>query len=204
MSLYLNRLKLYFLLLFLITASFVHAQTMEYDIYRDDDRIGEITVKKNTNGDRVSYSANSQSNFRVVLFSNELETNLSADYENNELVSCSSKNILNGKIRNHASMKKQGGQYSIFKHPDEKYLKKDSPIRNSTVLLYYSEPVNIKQVYSENYLELCPIKPLGNHSYELVLPGGKINHYIYENGKLVEIKVFRSFVDLSFRLRQQG
>ena len=194
-----------FCILMLLSAfsTLAFGQTHTYDIYKGSDRIGEILVTKRTKGSKTTYEANSNSEFRII-FSNEMETRLSADYENNELVSCNSKNTLNGKIRSHARMKKEGDVYHFFKHPAEKYQKREKPIRNSTVQLYFTEPLNITDVYSENYLENCPLKALGNHTYELVLPGGKINHYIYKNGKLEEIKVFRSFVDLSFRLRKQS
>lgn len=195
--------KLFFCLLFFAIAKPGHSQTLFYDIYKGSDKIGEITVKKVAGDDKVHYEANSSSRFRT-LWMNDLSTLTAADYVNNELSYSVSKITLNDKIREHSITKKEGSFYNYYKHPKERYRKKESPFRLSTVILYYSEPLGIKQVFSENYQQLCDLKVIGANAYELTLPGGKINQYFYKDGKLVEVKVFRTFVDLSFRLKERG
>jgi hypothetical protein len=201
----LNPLHIFFIFCFIFFASANtgYSQTLLYDIYKGDDRIGEIVVEKVIQGSKVHYEANSEASFRLI-FMNDLTTNTAADFINNELSYSMSKITLNDKTREHTITKKEGHFYNYYKHKEENYKKKESPFRISTVTLYYSEPAGVKQVFSENYQQLCDLKVIGTNAYELTLPGGKINQYFYKNGRLVEIKVFRTFVDLSFKLKEQS
>ncbi len=197
------QIRLLFLFILVSTGISSHGQTLLYDIYKGDDRIGGITVEKVTTADKVHYEANSTARFRT-LWMNDLSTSTAAEFVNNELSYSMSKIILNDKIREHSITKKDGGFYRYFKHPKERYQKKEAPYRLSTVTLYYSEPSGVKQIFSENYQQLCDLKVIGDNAYELALPDGKVNQYFYKDGALVEVKVIRTFVDLSFRLKSRG
>lgn len=203
MSVNLRLLLFFFSFIFFTSASSLHSQTLFYDIYKGDDPIGEIVVEKVTRGNKVHYEANSEAKFRI-LWMNELTTSTAADFINNELSYAASKITLNEKVREHATTKKDGAFYRYYNHPDKHVKKEHPPIVNSTVALYYAEPVGVKQVFSENYQQLCKLKVIGANAYELTLPNGKVNQYFYKNGQLIEVKVFRTFVDLSFKLKNRG
>lgn len=202
MNLHLHRVIPAFILIFYVSVNSLFAQTLFYDIYKGSDRIGEIKVEKKISGNKVQYEANSEANFRV-LFKNKLTTHTAADFVDNKLEYSMSKIVLNDKIREHTVTKKEGEYYSYYQHPKSNSRKKVSPFPISSIILYYKEPVGVKEVFSENYQQMCTLSLIGDHAYELALPDGKINQYIYKNGQLVEIKVIRSFVDLSFRLKNR-
>lgn len=202
MNVNLQQILLVFGFIFFISGGSLFGQTLFYDIYKGNDRIGEIKVEKKISGNKVHYEANSEASFRVV-FKNKLITNTAADFVDDELEYAMSKIVLNDKIREHAVTKKDGEYYRYFQHPETNTREKKSPFPISSITLYYDEPTGVDQVFSENYQEMCVLTEIGEHAYELALPGGKINQYIYKNGKLVEIKVIRTFVDLSFRLKSQ-
>ena len=183
---------------FLLLATPSAAQTLNFGIYKGSDKIGDLVVEKTITESKVRYEANSKSYFRII-FQNEWKTSSSAEFVNEELAYCMAKTTHNGKVKEHAITKKTGDTYTYFHLPDISVKKKAGPFRLSTLGLYYMEPTDIKMVFSESFQELCPVKPLGNHTYEVILPGDKINHYVYENGQLMEIKVFRTLVDLSFK-----
>lgn len=183
----------------LISLTPLSAQTLSYDILKGDEKIGDLKVEKIITKNKTRYKANSKSTFRII-FENELITQSMADFENDEMAFSMAKTIHNGKIKEHSVTKKSGEGYHFFKHPEKRSQKKSAAFKLSTLLLYFMEPKGVTKIFSENYQELCPLRELGNHTYELTLPGGKINHYVYIDGQLVEIKVFRTFVDLSFRI----
>lgn len=191
-----------FFFIFFVSGGSLFGQTLFYDIYKGNDRIGKIKVEKKISGNTVHYEANSEASFRVV-FKNKLITNTAADFVDDELAYAMSKIVLNDKIREHSVTKKDGEYYRFYQHPNITTRKKKSPFPISSITLYYNEPTGVNQVFSENYQEMCNLTVIGEHAYELALPGGKINQYIYKNGQLVEIRVIRTFVDLSFRLKSQ-
>lgn len=202
MNLNLQQVLLAFIFIFFVSGGSLLGQTLFYDIYKGSERIGEIKVEKKISGNKVHYEANSEASFRV-LFKNKLTTRTAADFVDDELEYSMSKIVLNDKIREHSITKKEGDYYTYYQHPKTNSRKKESPFSISSITLYYAEPAGIKRVFSENYQEMCDLTVIGEHAYELALPGGKVNQYIYKNGKLVEIKVIRTFVDLSFRLKSQ-
>jgi hypothetical protein len=57
------------------------------------------------------------------------------------------------------------------------------------MLLYTKEPLNINQVYSDNFQCFLPIKKDAEHQYRVNLPDGNYNEYHFENGicKLVVV-----------------
>lgn len=187
----------------LIFSHSLFGQTLLYDIYKGDDVIGEITIEKIISEDTVHYEANSVATFRI-LFLNELSTHTSSGYVGNVLEYARSKIVLNDKIRQHSTSRKEGEFYHFYQYPDERTKKKVSPFPISTTALYYQEPVGLDQIFSENYQESCPIKVIGANAYELTLPDGKVNQYFYKEGALLEVKVIRTFVDLSFRLKRSS
>lgn len=188
----------FFLSVWMIPAAGSFGQTLNFDIYKGSQKIGDLTVEKTTSQNKVRYEANSESYFRII-FENEWITRSSAEFVNEELAYCMAKTIHNGKVKEHTITKKTGDSYTYYQHPDVSVKKKSLPFHHSTLGLYYFEPKETKMVFSENFQQLCPVKPLGNNTYEVTLPEGKINHYVYQNGQLMEIKVFRTLVDLSFR-----
>lgn len=202
MNLNLQQVLLAFSFIFFVSGSSLFGQTLFYDIYKGSDRIGEIKVEKKISGNKTHYEANSAASFRI-LFKNKLITRTAADFVDDELEYSMSKIVLNDKIREHSITRKEGDYYHYYQHPETNSRKKRSPFSISSITLYYDEPAGVDQVFSENYQEMCALTAIGEHAYELALPGGKINQYIYKNGKLVEIKVIRTFVDLSFRLKSQ-
>lgn len=203
MSKSLKPLFLFFSFLFFASGSPLYGQKLFYEIYKGEDRIGEITVEKKAEGNTVHYEANSEANFRV-LFKNRLITHTSSRFVDKELVYARSEITLNDKVRESGTTKKEGNYYNFFKHPDTNVKRKEAPFLISTTVLYYFEPSGVEEVFSENYQQLCKLKNIGAHAYELALPGGKINQYFYKNGKLVEVKIIRTFVDLSFKLKENS
>jgi len=85
-------------------------------------------------------------------------------------------------------------------HPSESFQQKPE-IGYSTARLYFEEPIGISEVYSEAFLEFALLEDEGNHTYKLTLPGNKINHYHYQDGKLMQIEVNRTWFDLVFKLK---
>jgi hypothetical protein len=66
--------------------------------------------------------------------------------------------------------------------------------------LYFFEPVNIKQVYSDFSHSLLAIKKNKDGMYQLTLPDGNLNYYRYVNGVCTYVKMVRSLFTIEFKL----
>ena len=172
-------------------------QTLTYGIYWGDDEIGSIVASVRPIKNEIQYEVNSNANFRV-LWKYKRTTELDVVYSNNVLISSFNQIFLNNKLKESSQVKMENGFYQCFMHPSESFQQKPE-IGYSTARLYFEEPIGISKVYSEAYLEFALLEDEGNHSYKLTLPGNKINHYLYENGKLMRIEVNRTWFNLVFK-----
>jgi hypothetical protein len=75
------------------------------------------------------------------------------------------------------------------------------PIENSVLSLYYKEPVNIHEVYSDNFQEYLPIYKSASGKYRVDLPNGYSNFYIYKQGRLNRVEVEQPFYSVQFILK---
>ena len=95
--------------------------------------------------------------------------------------------------------KKNG--YYLLENLEEEDKKLTKKIDYTTSRLYTIEPENVSMVYCEGYQQFCSIEKTGDHQYKLHLPDNKTNEYFYEDGKLVLVKIHRTLVSLTFKLR---
>ena len=174
-----------------------HSQTLTYGIYRGDDEIGVIVASVKSGNDQVEYYVDSDATFRVIWKYNRT-TDLDVVYSKDVLVSSTNQIFLNQKLKECAKVKMVDGSYRCTFDPDDSFVQ-EPEILFSTARLYFQEPVGIDEVYSEAYLEFAPLQDMGENIYELTLPGDRINHYVYENGQLMEIRVFRTWFNLTFK-----
>src|SRR5207253_9698368 len=80
-----------------------------------------------------------------------------------------------------------GGHYKINKANSSKTVMIDN-IRYNQLCLYFFEPVNISQIYSDNFERLLTIEKK-NDCYQLKLPDGNTSYYYYTNGICSKVKV---------------
>ncbi len=74
-------------------------------------------------------------------------------------------------------------------------------IYHNQLSLYFLEPVNLKQIYSDSYQRLLNIEKETNHVYKINFPDGNVNHYYYTNGICSKVKVERSLFTIEFILK---
>lgn len=176
-----------------------HSQTLKYSIYKGSSEIGEIVVSRTQNNHVCDYHVTSLASFRVIL-KYERKTSMKTSYYDNVLESAHSKTHLNGKLEE-SNVTRRTVEAYLGQTLDGDTLKLSYPITFSSAMLYFKEPVGVKEIYAESYLAMCPIEPVGNHTYKLTLPGDKINFYTYKNRVLTEVLVQRSWFDINFRLK---
>lgn len=75
------------------------------------------------------------------------------------------------------------------------------PINHTVTSLYYREPVNLKQIYSDRYGKMCPVQKVAAGAYDIVMPDGKKTRYTYADGQCREVQSEIVGFNLIFKLR---
>lgn len=183
-----------------IIAFHCNAQVQYYDILKGEEKLGEIKAEKKVQNSTTTFSVISKAVFSVI-FEYVRETDMTIKYVNDTFFSSDSRQFMDGKIKeHHITQKLVDGTFLCTQPADEedRFVLK-SKINFTTSLMYFKEPVGETHVFAESFHALCPIKLISPGIYEMTLPGDKINHYVYKNGVLQEVRVFRPIVDLVFR-----
>lgn len=187
-----------FILLKINSANDASAQQHSYIINLRGDKIGEISATKTVENGKTSYLVISDVTFKVLWKSYNRKTEHNLLIENDRIKKSYSGIYMNKTKEDSASMEYLDNGYKCFKFPDKHFNMENADISYFSAKMYFEEPTNIKSVFSERFLEYCPIEPLGDHKYKLSLPNGKENIYTYADGKLVEVYVDRTWFSLKF------
>jgi hypothetical protein len=159
--------------------------------------IGSLNITKKTAGEITQYQHKTL--IEVDLFVKKISVLLQNDmqYRSGQLMTVKSQATVNGKPHSSSLIEWKNGAYSIQVDGETKPSWK-SPIRFSGTLLYFQEPVGIKEAFSEASAVFMQIKPLGKSSYQLVDPenGRKMLHY-YENGTQTKVEIKHPVVTLT-------
>jgi len=176
----------------------VNSQTkLQYKITSNGANIGVLYANKQEENKMVTYSVTSDSKFKLFLTVN-FAYKLNCIYKNNELVFSTVTTFVNGQKHSTSTAEKmQPNSYILKNNGHEKRLYKN--INYSGVLLYFKEPKNISNVFSEFYNNLNPIQKIATNTYQLTNSlNGNLSEYYYQNGILITATIHHTL--MSFKL----
>lgn len=196
----LKGIVLLFGILPVLTAFTAAAQVSKYEIRFGNNAVGLLEVKQETAGSLRKLSIRSR--VQSKLFS-RMETDIHAEYRHNVLHSASMKRLNNGQET--LTEKNEKGYSATFKgdkneKKDKKIHLPEQQITYCVSDLYFTEPRDIKKVYSETQGRFLEIRQLPDKTYALVMPEGKRNIYRYEKGRLVEVEINHQLGKAWFKL----
>lgn len=179
-------LRFVFVILLFLPAALV-AQKHIYAIELFGKKIGETVVERTDNGKGdVRYQLTSRSEANVLFVRKTSSMDFDITYKNNQLFTSYCKNVKDN-VTEIATMAWNGTQYLI--HKGEEVLKLSQPLHFSAVQLYFQEPKNKPQIFSERMGEYCRFTCTADGVYECKTPNGVTNIYRYKNGVLYELEM---------------
>lgn len=190
---------IFILISFILLTIKPNAQTMVYDITSKNNNLGQLSITKTQEEDLIKIEAISE--VKVHLFIEiDLKYKLTTNYRNNSLIFSSVTTYVNGKRHSTITTEKIGENYSITK--DGHLSKLYYPITYSAALLYWQEPINVANVFSEFDGIEKPIEGLGSGTYKLTDPkSGLINIYYYSNGRLTKATIEHTLMSFTLTKR---
>lgn len=175
-------------------------QQKSFDIYWGKKNIGEVRATLSKEGEKYAYRVISDVNFSVLWKEYNRSTTNHTVRSAERLLSTYAGVYMNEELEDSTTLKYVGAdRYQCYRHPREQCSIGDPPAHFTTIMLYFHEPVEVHQIYSELYLENCELVEIKPHQYKLTLPNGEHNYYTYLNGELQEVQVDRTWFDLTFQ-----
>jgi hypothetical protein len=175
-------------------------QLSQYYVFYKGNNIGKMILKQTKKNDLLTIEIASNIHMRII---KAINVNVREDYYYNsgQLIHSSIWRQVNGTEKINRQTDFYGNLYHLTTEGKKSILKEETISYNLTKL-YLSEPVNIQQVYSDNFQQFLSIINIGNHSYKLQLPGNDYNIYSYENGICKSIEVHNTFYTIQMKLAE--
>ncbi len=185
------------LLLFLLPAVLTAQDRIaEYNILHNDDLKGNIHLSEHREGN--TYRIKIESRVRTkFLFEITVTTIEEAFFREGLLIYSRFYQKINNNKKKDWQMNWTDGSYQ-FSGEQHSGQPVQAPIRQSVLSLYCEEPVNVANVFSNNFQQCVPVVRVAKGKYRVDLPNGNSNYYFYQEGKLVRVEVEQPFYALQF------
>jgi hypothetical protein len=190
------------LVLFFGSLQLVPAQPVNLDVLMGDKKIGSITAAKNQKGKTVNATLSSKVNV-TMLFQVNVESTITSEYKDGKLVKTDAVRTSNIKSENKkCNIAWADGKYTITKDEGISTTLSE-PVSYCVLDLYFTEPKNITQAFSETGGTYLPITPLENHRYQLQVNDSKKDVFVYgTDGKLIQVETVIAMNKVVFKVRQ--
>ena len=186
--------------LFFITSAAAQSseRKVKYQIRVWGMNIGEFTVSQKTEGEDISIEAITDVEVKMI-FTYRVKYIQQSLYRHETLWSSHVETLKNGKINSDTRLEKQGENYLLTQDGDSALIHDN--ITYSGSLLYFHEPVQIKDIYKERTGEKNSFRSIDDHTYAMVdEKDNKTNVYEYKNGVLVRAELIHSLATIQMIL----
>lgn len=175
-------------------SSALSAQQGNFIIKRNGNVIGHLSVSLKEEGDQTFLKITSKVDTRF-LFRLQVETEDIAHFKNGRLIRSGVNRIVNGDEKEPKETQWIHNVYEV--RAGHKTRRIAQPIYDNMMLLYVREPVNLSQIYSDNFQCFLPVRKKGENQYAILLPDGNRNEYYFEKGVCKRIILYQGLYTLS-------
>jgi hypothetical protein len=191
-------IALILVLLLFAFCSFSQTRSLNYQIFRNGDKVGSLHFTQSTVAGMNYLEMESEVKTRFI-FTFTASAKEEAVYSNGILLRSSIYRQMNGSEKANKQHQVANNQYII--HAGKKSgVIKNYPITYNMLSLYSVEPLNVDKVYSDNFETFLAIQKTGDHRYKITLPDGNYNYYSYIRGVLNLVEVHHSLYSASIVL----
>ena len=188
-SSYFRLLLLFFIGISSITSVAAESKEMtsKYDLEILGAKVGKFSVTQKDENGNVNIEAITDVKISL-LFSYRVKYVQNTVYEKGVLKSSVVKTYKNGKLNSDTILKHEKNAYLLVVDGDTTFI--DDSITYSGSLIYFNEPVGIKNIYKERSAEIMQISSVSEHVYITKDEKDReINRYYYEEGILQYAKM---------------
>ncbi|MES2649507.1 MAG: DUF6134 family protein [Bacteroidota bacterium] len=193
---------LIFVVLLPVAAQFISMNNVGhrvYNIIRNNKIIGNLTVSSIKKNNQLFVRNEAKFNIQMVgsFAATAIATNT---FRENTLMHATVQRTLNGKVKTDNEIKFNSGKYQVVKGKSSQEIKR---VINYTVSsLFFIEPANVSEVFSEVYLQFLKVKKLAPAVYETNLPDGGLMTYTYHSGMLTNVVAKTNYATVQYQLKK--
>jgi len=186
-------------LVLIFSTSSIWAQQLQlnYKVVQDGNNIGWLKLQKNDSAETSIIHFDSEVKKRILFLISIIEKQ-EVLFRNGVMIKSYLYRKVNEDIKADKLTIYAGDHYKINKAKDSKSMMINN-IRYNQLSLYFFEPVNIRQIYSDNFERFLTIEKK-NDCYQLKLPDGNTTSYYYTNGICSKVKVEHNLFSVDFIL----
>ncbi|PWT77910.1 MAG: hypothetical protein C5B59_02780 [Bacteroidetes bacterium] len=175
-------------------------KTIHYTVYHNGSEQGTLRLYENVESNIVRIRIESDVKMRILVMIS-VQTIEEAIFEKGILVSSYLSRIVNGNEKVKQQVQATGFSYQLKERSGTSQLPY-YPIRASILWLYYTEPVGLREVFSDNFQKYVPVEKVDSCRYRVKFPNGHENYYTYHNGVCTKVEVDQSLFHLDFVLNE--
>jgi len=170
-----------------------------YDVFIDGTPVGSYNV------DRTELNGTERFHVETVTTAglirpDEHRFSMLSSYDGTKLVASDIKTWVNQRLESSSVIHWDGKEY-LFQADGELQKLGSQSVTYSSACLFFSEPVNINELFYERYGKFLKLKHLGEHRYEITLPNGATERYTYFDCEVVQVELVQSFTKMTMKLR---
>ncbi|RED50157.1 DUF6134 family protein [Seonamhaeicola aphaedonensis] len=165
-------------------------QSLRYSVVKNNKVIGSIAINKSEGNNTITYTLKSEINAKYIIRFN-IEGSERSVYKNGKLIFSSVLRKVNNKVKSNHSISFHKGYYNLKTSESEERLNFRA-IAQNLIILYFNEPLGVREVYCDNQRKMAKINRLSNGSYKVNISKDKYNIFHYERGRCVKVEAFSS------------
>lgn len=151
--------------------------------------IGSVIAVREQTGNKIRKDVKSVTDAKVMSLSIHVESELEASYENDVLLKgIAYRHANRGAEDIHAEVSRAANTYQVKRNNVTTVLNNPA-ITFCGVDLYFTEPKNIKNIFSNMYGQFLTMREMSPGKYKVISPDQNASTYFYQNGKLKKIEV---------------
>lgn len=171
-----------------------------YIVKYKDDSVGSMQFSLTKTGEDVNVKMTSKVAMRFIV-SIDVQSEEEALFKNGKLVRSKSWRRVNGKQKVNNQTWAAGDTYQTL-CDNKKGCIRQKLIDYNFLMLYTSEPLAGRTVYSDNFQQFLPVQKVAAHQYKIDLPDGNFNYYFFKDGVCNKVEVHHSFYTITMLLKQ--
>jgi len=162
-------------------------QISRYSLHLLGANIGEFSIIQTGEKGNVTIDAITDVNINII-FPYRIKYVQNTIYNQGILQSSSVEAFKNGKLNSKTSLNREGDSYVLIVDKDTSII--NGLITYSGSLIYFNEPLGVKQLYKERTAEVRQLTSISNHTYIIRDEKDReLNRYYYEDGILEYAKM---------------